>query len=45
MRDALADSPVVAVKFPRIAVGAEPRGGATALNFWDMCLFSGDLTG
>ena len=27
MRDTLADSPVVAVKFPRIAVGAEPRGG------------------
>ena len=27
MRDALADSPVVAVKSLRIAVGAEPRGG------------------
>jgi hypothetical protein len=29
MRDALADSPVVAVKFLRIAVGAEPRVNAT----------------
>jgi hypothetical protein len=26
MRDALADSPVVAVKPLRVAVGAEPRG-------------------
>ena len=32
MRDTLADSPVVAVKFPRIAVGAEPRGGVVLVS-------------
>ena len=35
MRDALADSPVVAVKFLRIAVGAEPRGGAVLVSECD----------
>ena len=32
MRDMLADSPVVAVKSLRIAVGVEPRGGAVLAN-------------
>ena len=35
MRDALADSPVVAVKFLRIAVGAEPRGGVVLADECD----------
>ena len=35
MRDTLADSPVVAVKFPRIAGGAEPRGGAVLVSECD----------
>lgn len=35
MRDALADSPVVAVKSLRIAVGAEPRGGVVLVNECD----------
>ena len=32
MRGALADSPVVAVKSLRIAVGVEPRGGAVLVK-------------
>ena len=32
MRGMLADSPVVAVKSLRIAVGAEPRGGVVLVN-------------
>lgn len=35
MRDTLADSPVVAVKFLRIAVGVEPRGGAVLVSECD----------
>ena len=35
MRDALADLPVVAVKFLRIAVGAEPMGGAVLVSECD----------
>jgi hypothetical protein len=35
MRDALADSPVVAVKLLRIAVGVEPRGGAVLVSECD----------
>jgi hypothetical protein len=35
MRDALADSPVVAVKPLRIAVGVEPRGGVVLVNECD----------
>jgi hypothetical protein len=34
-RGALADSPVVAVKFLRIAVGAEPRGGVVLVSECD----------
>jgi hypothetical protein len=35
MRVTLADSPVVAVKSLRIAVGAEPRGGAVLVSECD----------
>jgi hypothetical protein len=35
MRDTLADSPVVAVKSLRIAVGVEPRGGAVLVSECD----------
>ena len=35
MRDTLADSPVVAVKSLRIAVGVEPRGGVVLVSECD----------
>jgi hypothetical protein len=35
MRDTLADSPVVAVKPLRIAVGVEPRGGVVLASDCD----------